>query len=367
MKPIPLSAFIPPVTGTKGRPGAVASNLFDTSGNFRERTASFKRRRIGDERDMDDAFDITRPYPPLVHPPKPLFDVEAIQALMVDASSKAEFIKATAEDPNSDNTTRQFATANLAFFALLTAVVEKAVIPLANSPPPTWSRQHTDAPPVAPKPDPGKKKLADALAAAEKTAIIFDADLGTASIGNKDRLAHTFSATVKAKAIAVAGEGDGSEDEIAAATAEAIRVADDALSCASDMSFLGQATKSYTNSRDASDSRNGTFYTMPIKFVFPDKSSRIHFERTMREKCKLKAAMSLPLGIRKEAEKCRKSALEQFPGELVMVRAESEGLQFAIFHKKDGDRKWVRSPISYPIPVSAVMPEQGDGTEEMES
>ncbi len=71
MKPIPLSAFIPPVTGTKGRPGAVASNLFDTSGNFRERTASFKRRRIGDERDMDDAFDITRPYPPLVHPPPP--------------------------------------------------------------------------------------------------------------------------------------------------------------------------------------------------------------------------------------------------------------------------------------------------------
>ncbi len=77
--------------------------------------------------------------------------------------------------------------------------------------------------------------------------------------------------------------------------------------------------------------------------------------------------MSLPLGIRKEAEKCRKSTLEQFPGEIVMVRAESEGLQFAIFHKKDGDRKWVCSPTSYPIPVSAVMPQQGDSAEEMES
>jgi hypothetical protein len=50
-----------------------------------------------------------------------------------------------------------------------------------------------------------------------------------------------------------------------------------------------------------------------------------------------------------------------------MVRAESEGLQFAVFHKKDGDRKWVRSPTSYPIPVSAVMPDQGGGVEEMES
>jgi len=150
MKPIPLSVFIPPVTGTKGRPGAVASNLFDSSGNFRERTASFKRRRIGDERDMDDAFDITRPYPPLVHPPKPLFDVEAIQALMVDASSKAEFIKATSEDPNVDNTTKNFAIANLAFFALLTAVVEKAVIPLANSPPPPLGTAPSHRPQAGP-------------------------------------------------------------------------------------------------------------------------------------------------------------------------------------------------------------------------
>ncbi len=115
------------------------------------------------------------------------------------------------------------------------------------------------------------------MAAAEKTAIIFDADLGTACVGNKDRLTHTFFATVKAKAIAVAEEGEGSEDKIAAATAEAICVADDALSCAADMSFLGQATKLYANSRDASDARNSSFYTMPIKFVFPDKSSRIHF------------------------------------------------------------------------------------------
>jgi hypothetical protein len=367
MKPIPLGSFVPPVTGTKGRPGAVASNLFDTSGNFRDRTASFKRRRTGGDRDMDDAFDISRSYPPLSYPPKPLFDVESIQALMVDATSKAEFIKAMMDDPNNDNNARQFAASNLAMFALLTAVVEKAIIPLANSPPPTWNRQHSDAPPVAPKPDPGKKLLSDALAAAERTAIIFDADLGTASVGNKDRLAHAFSATVRAKAIAVAEETEGTEEEIAKITAEAVRVADDALSCASNMSFLGQATKQYTNSRDASDPRNGSFFTMPIKFEFPDKSSRIHFERTLREKCKLKAAMSLPLGIRKEADKCRNLAKEKFPGEIVMIRAESDGLQFAVFHKKDGDVKWIRSPDSYPIPVSAVLPDNGGGVEGMES
>jgi hypothetical protein len=148
--------------------------------------------------------------------------------------------------------------------------------------------------------------------------------------------------------------------------AENIRVADDALSCATDISFLGQATKPYTNKRNASDPRNGTFHTMPVKLEFPDRNSRIYFERMMREKCKIKAAMSLPLGIRKEAELCRKTVLEKFPGELVMIRAEAEGLRFAAFHKKDGEGKWIRCPETYKIPFSAVLPERVDDTESMD-
>jgi len=363
MKPIPLGSFVPQVTGTNGRPGAVASNLYDGSGNFRERTGSFKRLRTGDDRDLDDRFDITRNYPPLSHPPKPNFDVEAIQALMVDASSKAEIIKARNDDPNMDPVARDFAVFNLSLFALLSAVVEKAVMPLANSPPPSWNRNAVEAPPTAAKPARGKKELTDALLTAERTAIIFDVDLGTASVGNKDRLAHVFSSTVKAKAVAVAEEKKGTEEEVVAAVAEAVRAADDALSCASDMCFLGQSTKAYANKRDASDPRNGTFFTMPIKLEFPDKSSRMHFERVMREKCKIKAAMSLPPGIRKEAEKVRKTALEKFPGKLVMVRAESDGQQFVVFHKCDGDPKWVRDSETFPIPVSAVLPEQDESME----
>jgi hypothetical protein len=279
---------------------------------------------------------------------------------MVDASSKAEAIKARNDDPSVDPITKEFAVFNLALFSLLTAVVGKAGKPLANCPPPSWTRYANEAPPTAVKPPRGKKELTEALCVAERTAIIFDADLGSASVGNKDRLAHVFSATVKAKSIAVAEEKKGTEEETIAAVAEAVRAIDDALSCARDMSFLGQSTKAYANKRDASDPRNGSFFTMPIKLEFPDKSSRIHFERVMREKCKIKAAMSLPTGIRKEAEKCRKAALEMFPGKLIMIRAESEGQKFAVFHKNDGDPKWVRATDSFPIPLSSVLPEQDE-------
>jgi hypothetical protein len=62
---------------------------------------------------LDDRFDITRSYPHLSYPPKPNFDVDAIQALMVEASFKAEAIKARNNDPNIDPITKDFAIFNL--------------------------------------------------------------------------------------------------------------------------------------------------------------------------------------------------------------------------------------------------------------
>jgi hypothetical protein len=368
MRPIPLGAFIPPVTGTYGRPSAVASNRFDESGNFRARSGSFKRPRVGDEGELDAAFNITRDYPPLSHPPKPLFDCELIKALMVTASEKAVTMKARIDDPNINQDTKDFASANLSMFDLLSAIVEKAIIPLANAPPPGWPRgAHAEPPPTAPKPAPGTKELTKALEIAEKTCIIFDAELGPSPVSNKERLAHVFSATVRAKAIAVAEEAcvDANPDEVALDVAEAVRVMDDALSCATNMSFLGQVTRPYTNNRNASDPRNNTFCTLPLKLEFPDRSARIHFERTLRERCKMRASMSLPPGIRTEAEKYRQSLLAKFPGEIVMVRAESEGLRFAGFHKVDGVGKWVRDTSTCRIPLGAVLPTGEGGSEEI--
>jgi len=363
MKPPSLAPFIPPVTGTEGRPNAVAANSFDFSGRFRDRTQSFKRRRVGHEGDLDERYDLTRDYPPVSLPPRPLFDMQAIQDLMVEATKRAETIRARATDPNYDQETKDFACFNISMFDLLVSVVEKAIMPLAKSPPPAWQRgTGMDPPPVAPKPPPpGKKELSDALEQAEKTCIIFDAELGAAAVANKDRLARSFAETVRAKAIAGSAREGAGPDVAAEDAAEAVRIVDDALSCAGDLSFLGQVTKPYSNNRNPSDPRNGTFFTMPVKLEFPDRSSRIHFERTLREKCKMKAAMSLPFGIRKEAEKCRQKLLEIYPDELVMVRAELEGLKFVALHKKDGEGKWIRHSETFKIPYSAALPENGNG------
>ena len=62
--PIPIGQFIPPVTGVNKSFIPVA-NMFDTTGNFRQRTFSLgKRRRGPDGNDLDNVFDLSKEFPP---------------------------------------------------------------------------------------------------------------------------------------------------------------------------------------------------------------------------------------------------------------------------------------------------------------
>ena len=70
-----MTPFVPPATGTGRITAAVTANLFNFSGNFRNRLPSgTKRSRTEawgsrEEEDMHARFDLTRSYPPHVVPP----------------------------------------------------------------------------------------------------------------------------------------------------------------------------------------------------------------------------------------------------------------------------------------------------------
>ena len=73
----PLSPFVPPVTGTGGLAASVTANLFDFSGQFRNRLDSGTKRRRPDnwgsreEEDLHARFDLTCSYPPPCCPSPP--------------------------------------------------------------------------------------------------------------------------------------------------------------------------------------------------------------------------------------------------------------------------------------------------------
>ena len=133
--PTPINFFspdlCPPVTGLNQnlRPYA---NSFDQSGNFRPRTASVKRRRA-EQGELDMVYDLSKEYPPLSFPNKPVVDLEKVKGLMVAAANESANIKDRFCTGDQDPSLKAFADAVLSLYALLEGVVENVVVPLSSA------------------------------------------------------------------------------------------------------------------------------------------------------------------------------------------------------------------------------------------
>jgi hypothetical protein len=138
--------------------------------------------------------------------------------------------------------------------------------------------------------------------------------------------------------------------------AEAVRVAGDALSCASDVSFLGQTSRPYKNNRDENDPKNGSFHTMPVKFLFEDRQQRIYFEQTMRVNCKLRASISLPPFLQKERTAFDKVLREKYPDFMIMVRPDPSRSVLTAVKKRDKSGRWLPCPDIWDIPPAPYSP-----------
>ena len=120
-----MSPFIPSATGTGGIAAAVTANLFDFSGNFRNRLPSATKRQRPDNWGS----------PPLGHPTPPKIDLPAVKALMVEAAKSALLTGKNTSAPN-----KLLAGSVMALYGLVEALLEKALLPFA---------EHFKTPPVS--------------------------------------------------------------------------------------------------------------------------------------------------------------------------------------------------------------------------
>ena len=130
--PVPIGAFIPPVTGFNKSLAPVA-NLFDSSNNFRQRTISLGKRRRGPDGDsLDNVFDLSREFPPLRTPAPLAIDTLGIKSLLVEAAKMETVVKMIIEkgDPNGESV--GLAKSVVALYSLVEGLIEKAILPLCN-------------------------------------------------------------------------------------------------------------------------------------------------------------------------------------------------------------------------------------------
>jgi hypothetical protein len=360
IKPIPLAAYckdlIPPVTGIGGSLAPVA-NTYDTSGNFspRPREGSFSKKRRLDE--IDRVYDLSAPYPPVTPPGKLSADLGEIKTLLVAATAASEEVGPLLENPDLDPKLKVFGNLGMALIGVVSAIVEHGMIPLLGgsgsaSGPGSGTGSATyfkQGPPPPPKTAAGIKELRASLEKADTESILFDANLGTYSMGNRITLNNNFSIGIRNSAIETAS-GKGADP------GEAVREMNDALECVTELDFVGLKSEK-TRSKDPETKVPKEHFTMPIRLKFEDRNTRLHFEKTIKTNCGLRAVMSLPKPIREEQSLFVRALRDRYPDEIITARPDVASLHFIAFKKRHNEKKWTRCSEAIPIPHGIMLPD----------
>ena len=204
----------------------------------------------------------------------------------------------------------------------------------------------SDHPANPPQPaDNRPKKLRQAINKAERSVTLFNLDLGTVPVLNKDTLSRKVTILLHDKA-ATTGIYKGKPE----AAAEAM---DDILSCAS-IDFLGKGTKMFFNRRDNNDERNGNMCTVPVKLTFKDKEVRFQAEQTLKKACQVTCGTPYPKKLRGLIDSLVKECKALRPNCFILAKVDSEKL--CITARARSDAGWEDLDNKVDIPVDLLDP-----------
>jgi hypothetical protein len=272
-------------------------------------------------------------------------EVEAVRALMVTAAKAAADLERFSAEADCDPRMKSMASVMLCLFSIMEVVVDKTIIPLvdeqanlvqkvtemANIQKPVIIVENTTA--AKRNTNQCDQTLRNELREADKTSVIFAANLGHMPTANRETLANALIGGIRAAATATAERAGGN-------SAAALGAVDDALSCVVRTEFLGTRSSLYTNKQNNADSRNNRYYSMPIRVSFRDRGSRINFEQTLRTLCHMQVSISLPNRVRKLRNDFADELRAKYPCDIITVRPNIDENIFFALRKKDGDQQW---------------------------
>ena len=189
-----------------------------------------------------------------------------------------------------------------------------------------------------------RRRFKEIVKDAEKSTLIFNLNMGTVPIMNMETISK--KATLALTAMAAQNEGKSTSTP----SDEAVMAIDDVLSVTTGMSFFGNATKSYNNPRDKN---SGAFCTLPVKYEFKDKDSRIRAETTLRARCKVSCTTPYPIILRECICRVVDKVKKDYPGEFVRVNVDTNKLCLNVARRGNKDTSWsyLKKDIALPLDV----------------
>ena len=265
----------------------------------------------------------------------------ALQEMIVDSisvSSKPQIptIQVQDEASDSDMDTGPFFSSGPFSYSQMTAKrpIKKKIL--------TQSRPEQTTTPI----DPKVKRFHDAIKSAEKSSLVFNLDMGGTKLLNEKSILSRATLALTAKAAIVEGKPANKPSQ------DTIDALDDVLSIAEGATLFGKQTKVFRNSNKADDPRNGTFFTVPVRYEFKDKDQKLAAESVLRERCKAECTTPYPTIVRH----CIKQVIDHFRScyqeDYIKVQVDPSNfcLKVSRRSKKDG---WFKYDDPIPLPEEA--------------
>jgi hypothetical protein len=132
-------------------------------------------------------------------------------------------------------------------------------------------------------------------------------------------------------------------------TKETVAVLDDIMSVTQNVTLFGKVTKPYANKNNDQDPKNRTFFTIPVRYEFKDRDTRIEAETILRDTCKVDLATPYPTILRS----CIKQTVDHFrqayENDFIKVNVDTENLSLKVSRKVKG-RGWFDHNDSIKLP-----------------
>jgi hypothetical protein len=196
-----------------------------------------------------------------------------------------------------------------------------------------------------PSDPPEIKQFKDAIREAEKSTLIFNLDMGKIPVLNTE----TISKRATLALTTMAAKTEKSKTSVP--SADAVSAIDDVLSVTKGMCFFGRATKTYSN---AKDSASGSFCTVPVKYDFKDRETRIQAESILRKTCNVNCSTPYPPPLRE----CIKQTTTYFQNKtgsnFVRVSVDIGKLCLKAQTKRNKDDRWTWIEESIRIPPAVI-------------
>jgi hypothetical protein len=199
--------------------------------------------------------------------------------------------------------------------------------------------------------DPQVKKFKDSVREAEKSTLVFNLNMGKTPIINQETMSTRVTQAITAKAAELDGMPGKFPKE------ETIAALDDVLSIVKGMKFYGRATKTYTNARD---NLSGSYCTIPVRYDFSDKESRMFAESVFRDKCKLQCSTPYPLVLRETIKQIVEQVKSCYPDHFVKVNVDTSDMSLEVWKRpmlaegQTGKKFWSRVHSGIPIPKECL-------------